>query len=314
MSPRLSVVIPVKNGLRYLPTAISSVRRQQLDEVEIIVVDDQSTDGLDKWLEQEVKKDPRLKPQRGPGAGVAAARNVGLRACNADLVAFLDADDSWNDNVIAERIALMNEHPGISLAFADHESYSIDGKTLGTHFAYFPRFHRWVGSRSGLLPLGPQAFNLLFAENVCGTSTVIARRSALEAAGGFDPNLKICEDWDMWLKLSRTGEVWCSTALASRFLHRADSTSRNSTLLLASLAEVTARHAPYADRRTRAIARARVAAAKADVAEEAGRLPQAVLHRLSSVVTDPTKRAAWELLGTSYRLLSGQRSAGPAPA
>jgi glycosyltransferase involved in cell wall biosynthesis len=314
MSPRLSVVIPVKNCLRYLPTAINSVHRQHLDDVEIIVVDDQSTDGLDKWLEEEARKDPRLKPQRGPGTGVAAARNVGLAACNAPLVAFLDADDSWNDNAIAERIALMEGHPDIALAFADHESYSVDGKSLGTHFAYFPRFRRWVGTRRGLLPLGASAFNLLFAENVCGTSTVIARRSDLETAGGFDPSLRICEDWDMWLKLSRVGEVWCSTTLASRFLHRADSTSRNSALLLTSLAQVTARHAPHADHRTRAIARARLAAAKAEAEEEAGRMPQAVLHRLNSVVMDPTRRAAWELLGTSYRLLSGQRPAGTAPA
>lgn len=104
MSPRLSVVIPVKDCLPYLPKAIDSIRRQGIDDIETVVIDDQSTDGLDRWLAEEIKRDPHLKSRPGPGEGVAAARNAGLALCSAPLIAFLDADDSWNENAIADRL------------------------------------------------------------------------------------------------------------------------------------------------------------------------------------------------------------------
>jgi hypothetical protein len=231
---------------------------------------------------------------------------MGLAASSAPLIAFVDADDCWNENVIADRLRLMEEKPEIAFSFADHQSYSVDGLPLGTQFGYWPRFHRWVGGRTGLLPLGNQAFNLIFAENVCGTSTIIARRSAVEAVGSFERGLRICEDWDLWLKLSRIGEVWCSTTLTSQFLKRPDSTSRNLPLMLTCLEWVTAQHWPHADRRTRAIARARLATVRAELAEQTGRMPQAVLHRLRSVMLDPTPRATREFLGAGYFMIAGK--------
>jgi glycosyltransferase involved in cell wall biosynthesis len=314
MPARLSVIVPVRNCLPYLPKALDSIRCQKIEDIEIVVIDDQSTDGLDRWLAREAERDPRLKCLVGPGEGVAAARNTGLAACSAPLIGFVDADDSWNDDAIADRLRLMEERPEIVLSFADHESYSVDGRLLGTDFDYWPRFRRWLGTRRGIVPLGHQAFDLIFAENVCGTGTVIARRGAIDAAGGFDRRLRICEDWDLWLKLSRAGEVWCSTALTSRALSRPDSTSKNLPLLLTCLELVTAAHLPHADRRTRAIARARLATVRAEVAEQAGRMPQAVLHRLNSVRLDPTQRAAWEFLGAGYHLLAGKPPISTAPS
>jgi glycosyltransferase involved in cell wall biosynthesis len=308
MLPRLSIIIPVKNCLQYLPTAIESIRDQAIDNIEIVVIDDQSTDGLDRWLAEESRRDARLKCLKGPGQGVAVARNVGLSACTAPLVGFVDADDQWNDHVIADRLALMEKSPEIVLSFADHETYSVDGRHLASDFAYWPRFSRWLNGRRGLLPLEGRAFNLVFAENVCGTGTVLARRDAMNAAGGFDPRLRICEDWDLWLKLSRQGEVWCSTTVTSRALSRPDSTSRNLPLLLTCLEIVTAEHLRYADWRTRAIARARLATVRADVAEADGRMPQAALHRLHSALHDPTRRAAREFLGAAYHTLTDRRA------
>jgi glycosyltransferase involved in cell wall biosynthesis len=312
MSPRLSVVIPVKDCLPYLPKAIDSIRRQGIDDIETVVIDDQSTDGLDRWLAEEVKRDRNLKSRPGPGEGVAAARNAGLALCNAPLIAFLDADDSWNENAIADRLSLMEENPEVVLTFADHAGFDVDGRPLGTNFGYVPRFQRWLAGRHGLLPLGDRAFNLLFAENVCGTSTVIARRDAIEAAGRFDRRLRICEDWDLWLKLSRAGAVWCSTTLATRALSRSESLSKNLPLLLACMEQVIAKNLPYADTRTRAIARAQLAAARADVAELEGRRPQAAMHQLHSLILDPTPRAAWKRLGVTFGLLSRKPAAAQA--
>jgi glycosyltransferase involved in cell wall biosynthesis len=314
MSPRLSVVIPVKNCLPYLPKAIDSIRRQGIDNIEIVVIDDQSTDGLDHWLAQETERDQRLKSRLGPGEGVAAARNAGLDLCNAPLIAFLDADDSWNESAIADRLRLMEDRPEVVLTFADYEGYSPDGRRLGTYFKYWPRFYRWLAGRHGVFPLGDQAFDFLFAENVCGTSTVMARRDAIEAVGGFDRTLRICEDWDLWLKLSRKGPVWCSTTLTTRALDRPDSTSKNFPLLLACLERVIVANSPHASPWARTIARARLATVRAEVAEVAGRMPEAVWYRLNSFLLDPSHREARELLGAGYRALTRSPAAPSAHA
>ena len=304
LAASLSVVIPVKNDLIYLPKAIESIRRQNIDGTEIIVVDDQSTDGLDRWLADESRRHGDLKCLTGKGQGAGAARNLGLAEGAAPYVAFLDADDAWFDAAIADRLAVMRESSEILMTFGNAEHYLPDGQFLGTCFEYWPRFSRWLAGRSGLISLGKQAFRLLFVENVCGTDTVIIRRDVLERIGGFDPTLRIGEDWDLWLKVCRMGEVRCTTRPVSRRLRRTDSTSRNLPVLIECLKRVTAAHEHFADPRARAIAQARIETAKADLAELSGRPGEALLHRVRNLLLDPAKRSAWDTLATLYRLVA----------
>src|SRR5262249_39080693 len=111
-SARVSVIMPVLNGERYLGEAIASVRRQSIAPIEIVIVDDGSTDGS-AALAATLGPDIRLI--RGPHAGVTISRNRGIRAARGDLIAFLDCDDMWTDDKLATQVPILLEHSDIEV-------------------------------------------------------------------------------------------------------------------------------------------------------------------------------------------------------
>ncbi|MEP9376986.1 glycosyltransferase [Aquabacter sp. CN5-332] len=303
MPPRLSVVIPSRDCLAYLPDAIVSIRAQDVGAVEIVVVDDGSSDGTGAWLEATAKADPLLRPVAGPSKGVAAARNLGIAAASAEIIAFLDADDQYLPGALADRLSLMEGDPSIVLTFADVMSVTPDGTLVGYQFDYWPLFRAFLAGRSGLLPLGENAFAMLLAEMVCGTSAVITRKSALAAVGGFDERYRISEDWDLWLKLAKLGPVWCSTRRATRYLVRPGSTSRNMAELARTMREVFAANVPdpsAVPQPWRGVAQARVLIADAETAMVQARHFDAMRTHLSAFLCAPSfvvgKKAAADFL------------------
>jgi GT2 family glycosyltransferase len=303
MQPRLSVVIPTRDCLAYLPAALASIRAQAIPDVQIVVVDDGSTDGTGSYL----AADPGLTvvTRRG-GDGVAAARNAGLAVCKAPIVGFLDADDVWRPGAVAGRLAAHEADPGLVLSFADYDHVTPDRTDLGTCFGYWPRFARFVRGRHGVLPLGPQALALLYAENVVGTSTVLARRDALDAEQGFSTEFKLAEDWDLWLRLARRGRVACSTDLAATYLVRPGSLSRDRPRLIRCMKVIAARHGAAAARLMPAAwlaCRSRIAVAEAEDARIGGRKPAALLQHLLALALAPSRRLAWAAAADGARLL-----------
>lgn len=306
MPPRLSVVIPSRDCIAYLPGAIASIRAQEVGEVEIVVVDDGSTDGTGAWLADAAKGDPLLKPLAGPGRGVAAARNLGIAAASAEIIAFLDADDQYLPGALADRLALMEDDPAITLTFADVMSVTPDGALVGYQFEYWPLFRAFLAGRSGLLPLGANAFPMLLAEMVCGTSSVITRRSALAALGGFDERYRISEDWDLWLKLAKLGPVWCSTRRATRYLVRPGSTSRNMAELARTMRAVYEAHVPdpsAVPQPWRGVAQARVLIGEAELAMSQGRHFDAMRTHLAAFAVAPAFVVAKKAAADFLRLL-----------
>lgn len=112
-SAGVSVIIPVHNGERYLGEAIASVRRQSVSPIEIVIVDDGSTDGT-AALADALGSDIRLIRQ--PHSGVTVSRNRGIRAARGDLIAFLDCDDMWTDDKLATQVPILLEHSDIQIA------------------------------------------------------------------------------------------------------------------------------------------------------------------------------------------------------
>jgi|SRR5580658_1511295 glycosyltransferase involved in cell wall biosynthesis len=297
MPPRLSVIIPTRDCLSYLPAAIASVRRQDLGPVEIIVVDDGSTDETPQWLAAEAARDPAIRPIYRPrlGLGPGAARNAALAVAQAPILACLDADDTWRPDAVLERLELHEARPQIVLSFADYDSVGADGARLGTAFAYWPRFRRWLDGRTGLLPLGEQALAMLYLENVVGTSTVLLARAALLAEGGFWTEHRVSSDWEMWLRLARRGEIWCSTRVAADYLVRENSVSRDLGAVLAAMRAIQAKYAAEAAVQNPAaprIARAELAIVEATEARMKGETFQALRRHLAALLQDPSLRTA----------------------
>ena len=120
---KISVIIPVYNSCSYLGACINSIRNQSYENVEIILVDDGSTDGSEKVCDQFAEKDNRIIVIHQKNSGTSVARNTGLRAASGDYIMFMDNDDYWNDTFCLEKIVeQLNESNADVLMFSTIDS------------------------------------------------------------------------------------------------------------------------------------------------------------------------------------------------
>ena len=194
----VSVIIPCYNAAPYILATIESVLAQDLPGMEVIVVDDGSSDGS-VALVRAAYPQVRVEPQAN--AGVATARNTGLRLARGEWIAFVDADDIWLPGKLAAQLQLMQSVPGCRMSYtAWHVWPCTDARPAAVLLAELAAQAgdqgRWDGASGWIYPQ-------LLLDCAVWTSTVMAQRSLLEETGGFDTGLRIGEDYDLWLRASR---------------------------------------------------------------------------------------------------------------
>lgn len=197
-APTVSVIIPCYNAERYIAATIDSVLAQELEGIEIIVVDDGSSDGSVALVRSRF---PEVRLEQQANAGVAAARNKGLALARGAWVAFVDADDIWLPGKLAAQLAQMQALPGCRMSYTAWQVWPSaeplpDSATLAQLAAVADDSARWSGASGWIYPQ-------LLLDCVVWTSTVLAERTLFEETGGFDPGLRIGEDYDLWLRASR---------------------------------------------------------------------------------------------------------------
>ncbi len=185
--PLLSIaaIIPTYNYAHGIKQAIASVLNQTLSPVEIIVVDDGSTDGTRNVLDTHGSRINYLYQQN---RGASAARNLGVRATNCEWVAFLDHDDEWYPTKLAWQAASVVES-GAEFCYTGYERFANG------------RFQETIDP-----PDPGQLFPEIRFQNVLGPSSMfLVRRSTFDSLGGFDERLGAsCEDWEFAVRLART--------------------------------------------------------------------------------------------------------------
>jgi len=180
MSAQTSVIIPVRNGERFLADAMSSVLSQLHDADQLLVVDDGSTDRTSSIV--ATFRDSRVTLLKLSGRGVSAARNVGLAAATGEFVAFLDHDDLWPSSRHELMMGTLVTHPEFDAAFGRVRVRFEPG-------AYIP-----AGART------------LDGKHICElVGTALYRRRVLESVGGFAEDMQLREDADFFLRLSELG-------------------------------------------------------------------------------------------------------------
>jgi len=190
--PQISVVMPCYNAASFLREAVTSVLGQSLQELELLVVDDGSTDDSPRILEELARADARLRLLRQENAGPSPARNRGIEAARAPWLAFLDADDWWDPDCLAKLLHAAT-HARAQLAYCGWQNVGLAG-----------------GPGEPWLPPDHSAADL---ELVCFRScpwpihALIVARQKITEAGGFDVTLRSCEDFDLWLRIARTLRV-----------------------------------------------------------------------------------------------------------
>lgn len=190
-----SVVIPMFNRAATIVEAIESVLRQTVPAKEIIVVDDGSTDDSVRLVMG--MECPLVKVLVNEGnLGATAARNRGAKAATAEWIAFLDSDDYWHpEKLAAERAAIASGDEGVT-AVASNHVLVIDDR---------------VSEVATQKELFPDVAGRLRTENFLGTcSCMTVRREPFLAIGGFNEQLKSCQDWDLWLRAADAGKVLIS--------------------------------------------------------------------------------------------------------
>lgn len=190
MPPLVSVVIPNHNYGRFLAEAIESALRQTYPHVELLVVDDGSTDESREVLRRYAR---RLRWISQPRQGVSAARNRGVRESRGELVAFLDSDDAWRPETLARQVARL-DRPAVGMVCCGLEYIDESGRVLGQSLPT---------QRGRLL----REIALLRWSYAPGGSAALVRRSSLQRAGLFDEALSTSADWDLWRRIAAHDEI-----------------------------------------------------------------------------------------------------------
>ena len=181
----VSVVIPTFNRAQKVVRAISSVQSQTFTDVEIIVVDDGSTDGTKKEVEQF--DDIVTYVAHSSNLGVSAARNTGIKGSGGPLIAFLDSDDHWLPEKLAVQVCFFDEYPE-AVACQTEEVWIRNGRRVNP-------------MKKHLKPSG-DIFEPSLKLCLVSPSAVMLKRSLLDEVGLFDEGLPVCEDYDLWLRIS----------------------------------------------------------------------------------------------------------------
>ena len=204
-TPRVSVVIPMYNAERYIAATVRSALDPSLPDVEVLVVDDGSTDR--SVAEARAIDDPRVTVIPIPASGgPSRPRNIGIGRARAPYVSLLDSDDFLKPGKLAASVAALDRCPSAGFAFGDFEKIDVDGNVFETSASYaYPMFRGLESEPAGgdwrLIPQAALVRGLLY-ENFIGTSGVVIRTSLCTTLGGFDETLANSNDRDLWFRVA----------------------------------------------------------------------------------------------------------------
>lgn len=221
-NPLISVIIPAYNAADTIAAAISSALAQTYRPLEILVVDDGSTD---KTSQVADSFGDQIRFLSQANAGPAAARNLGLRESRGELIAFLDADDRWHPDKLALQWQILLQQPSVGLVHTEVSHFDLQSEVP---------WRVEVGRRNFV----GNCTALLLQENRILNSSVVLRREYLDQTGFFDERFKGVEDYDLWLRLSGCCEFAYLDEPLVWYRHHVGSLSSYSTAMRAGELEV----------------------------------------------------------------------------
>jgi glycosyltransferase involved in cell wall biosynthesis len=240
MAELVSTIIPTYNRADLLVRALDSVAAQGYRPIEVVIIDDGSTDntvevvhsrtdylksrGIDVLFHQQ-------QNQKAP-----KARNVGMKMARGSLFAFLDSDDLWLPEFLQTVVRLLDEHPDCGMAFSGILGIDYDDRVFAERRMYID-----PEPVEGVLR---EPFNRIIRYMPTQTSGVVVRRSVIEDVGDFDLSLPVVEDWDLWYRISKRYDMaYTVRALACNRQHP-NNLPKTDTLALSGNIKMNLRHLP----------------------------------------------------------------------
>jgi teichuronic acid biosynthesis glycosyltransferase TuaG len=239
-APLVSIIIPTYNRAQLLERCLLSVGKQDYKALEVVVVDDVSTDEtpavVERFSDMLCRRGIRVYVVKLPvNSGPAVARNRGVAAARGSHLSFLDSDDLMEPPFVSTIIELLNRYPQCTLGFC--EAWRIDASD------------RKIGRLESGLPDEPgegvlhTPFDHLARHELFQTSSVLMRREAFEQVGGFDETLRYSEDTDLWWRLAKTSDFTYTVKALMCHRYHPDNVSKNEEALVYSI-RVHLRHLP----------------------------------------------------------------------
>ena len=206
---KISVIIPTYNRKKTLARAIQSVINQSLSPFEILIIDDGSNDGTEEWVKENFQN---LKYIYQNNHGVSSARNIGIENAYGDWVAFLDSDDEWLPNKLHEQVKAIESNPEVKF-FHTNEIWIRNGVRVNQM-----KKHKKYGG-------------YIFEKclDICriSPSSVLIKKELFDNIGTFDESLRVCEDYDLWLRItSKYPVVFLDEPLIYKYGGHADQLSK----------------------------------------------------------------------------------------
>ena len=206
---KISVIIPTFNRKKTIGRAIQSVKNQSLSPFEILIIDDGSKDGTEEWVKEKFQN---IKYIYQNNQGVSSARNIGIENAYGDWVAFLDSDDEWLPNKLYEQAKAMDSNPEMKF-FHTNEIWIRNGIRVNQM-----KKHKKYGG-------------YIFEKclDICrvSPSSVLIQKEVFNDIGIFDESLRVCEDYDLWLRItSKYPVVFLDIPLIYKYGGHADQLSK----------------------------------------------------------------------------------------
>jgi teichuronic acid biosynthesis glycosyltransferase TuaG len=208
--------MPCFNHGRFLRKSVNGVLGQSHENLELIIIDDGSSDNSWEEIKRFAAEDSRIIALRHErNQGVSKSRNDGLQVATGEFIAFCDADDIWERKKLKSQLDLLRSNLAYDVAYCDALIIDENGLPTGKRFSellFLPRIP------SGWL------FRKLIGHNFINTQSVLMRKECVQSTGHFDEDLKVLEDWWYWIRLSHHHRFLYSRELLGRYRMHANST------------------------------------------------------------------------------------------
>lgn len=249
-NPVISVIIPTFNRAHYIKSSIDSVLAQEISGVEIIVVDDGSTDGTESILRDYVQKG-FVTYYRQKNQGPSSARNTGIERSNGEYICFLDSDDILLADSIRVRLSIHQKHTNLGLVCTDFKKIQIrDERYVYSDNILFDedfinlKVSDYIKSidRDVIFFSSKIQYDLLVLRQLVSIGTVMIPRSVFDDIGYFDENLLIAEDIDLWFSILRKYDFAFVSVCTAAYLSHDDNITKNIPLYNDSTINVLQKH------------------------------------------------------------------------
>jgi len=231
--PLVSVIIPTYNRANRLSKAVNSVLSQTFSDLEVIVVDDYSTDNTTNKVQELIQQDQRVKYLRQEqNQGAPAARNRGIKQAQGKYIGLLDDDDQYLPEKIQEQVKIFeNSKKDIGLVYGGFKNIVLNSD---------------CEDRVKTPTIKGDIFKALLEKCFVGSPTVLIKKKCFEKVGYFDEKLQSCQDWDMWTRIAKEFKAdYAEQVVANYYFHSGEQITTNFDKKAQGVNRIYAKHEKY---------------------------------------------------------------------